>query len=148
MYVKLNDFTIVQLRADYKGPAITHPHYLETLNAQILQHIRLKSWLQLHAAAYPLLDVSLMQSENRLLRPNCVFWNLERMDQWHEAQDIENMIKQNACALAFLQQRLRQSGAPALPEKMSGSRIDSRTVVLNAKRKTYPTLVLYSNQSE
>lgn len=105
-----------QIRADYTGPQIVHPRYLQTINAQILHHMRLQSWFRLHASAFPLLDVSLMQSENRLLRPNCIFWNLERMDQWHEAKSLQAMIAQNDCAIDFLEQRLSQSGAPALPE--------------------------------
>jgi hypothetical protein len=104
-----------QIRADYTGPKLTHPRYLERLNAQILQQQKLQAWFRLHAAAYPLLDVSLMQSENRLLSPNCVFWNLERMDQWLEAESLAQMIEQNACAIAFLEQRLALSGAPPLP---------------------------------
>lgn len=97
-----------------EGAPVRHPRRLQILNEQILRHIRLRAWFQLQARSFPLLDVSLMQSENRLLRPDCLFWNLERMDQWREAGSLEAMLKQNACALGFLEQRLLASGAPAV----------------------------------
>jgi hypothetical protein len=82
------------------------------LNRQIKEHIRLKSQMQLLADRYPLIDTSLMQAENRLERPDAVFYNLERMDQWREAGTIDNMLRVNREAITFLRQRLQQSGAP------------------------------------
>jgi hypothetical protein len=82
------------------------------LNRQIKEHLRLKSQMQLLADRYPLIDTSLMQAENRLERPGAVFYNLERMDQWREAGTIDNMLGVNREAIAFLRQRLNQSGAP------------------------------------
>lgn len=101
--------------ANAAGVPVEHPRRLQILNEQILRHIRLRAWMQLQARAFPLLDVSLMQSENRLLRPDCLFWNLERMDQWREAGSLERMLQQNACALTFLEQRLLAAGAPLPP---------------------------------
>jgi hypothetical protein len=68
--------------------------------------------MQLLADRYPLIDTSLMQAENRLERPDAVFYNLERMDQWREAGTIDHMLRVNRQASAFLRQRLQQSGAP------------------------------------
>jgi hypothetical protein len=82
------------------------------LNRQIKEHLRLKSQMQLLADRYLLIDTSLMQAENRLERPDANFYNLERMDQWHEAGTIDNMLRVNREAIAFLRQRLEQSGAP------------------------------------
>jgi hypothetical protein len=66
----------------------------------------------LNADRYPFIETSLMQAENGLMRSGGVFYNLERMDQWHEAETIDNMLKVNQEAIAFLQERLQQSGAP------------------------------------
>lgn len=88
------------------------PHRLLELNRQIKAHLRLKSQMQLLADRYPLIDTSLMQAENRLERPQAVFYNLERMDQWREAGTLDNMLRTNREAIAFLRQRLEQSGAP------------------------------------
>lgn len=88
------------------------PRRLLELNRQIKDHLRLKSQMQLLADRYPLIDTSLMQSENGLEQPDTVFYNLERMDQWCEAGTIDNMLRVNRDAIAFLRQRLVQSGAP------------------------------------
>ncbi|MEH3022079.1 MAG: sulfatase-like hydrolase/transferase [Pseudomonas oryzihabitans] len=101
--------------ASAEGVPVEHPRRLQVLNEQLLRYIRLRAWMELQAKAFPLLDVSLMQSENRLLRPDCLFWNLERMDQWREAGSLERMLQQNACALTFLEQRLLAAGAPPPP---------------------------------
>ena len=83
---------------------------LLTLNRQIKEHLRLRAQMQLLADRYPFIDTSLMQAENGLMRPNGVFYNLERMDQWHEAETIDNMLKVNQEAIAFLRERLQQGG--------------------------------------
>jgi Sulfatase len=88
------------------------PRRLLELNRQIKEHLRLKSQMQLLADRYPLIDTSLMQAENRIIRPGAIFYNLERMDQWREAGTIDNMLRVNREAIAFLRQRLEQSGAP------------------------------------
>lgn len=87
------------------------PRRLLELNRQIKTHLRLKSQMQLLADRHPLIDTSLMEAENRLVRPQAVFYNLERMDQWREAGTIDNMLRVNREAIAFLRQRLEQSGA-------------------------------------
>lgn len=88
------------------------PRRLLELNRQIKEQLRLKSQMQLLADRYPLIDTSLMQSENRLIRPNQIFYNLERMDQWREAGMINKMLQVNRDAIAFLRERLALSGAP------------------------------------
>ncbi|MDX2242169.1 MAG: sulfatase-like hydrolase/transferase [Leptolyngbyaceae cyanobacterium bins.302] len=87
------------------------PRRLLELNRQIKEHLRLRAQMQLLADRYPLIDTSLMEAENRLIRPNAIFYNLERMDQWREAGTIDNMLKVNRAAIAFLKERLQQSGA-------------------------------------
>ncbi|GAP98002.1 hypothetical protein NIES2104_45550 [Leptolyngbya sp. NIES-2104] len=88
------------------------PRRLLELNRQIKEHLRLKSQMQLLADRYPLIDTSLMQAENRLERPGANFYNLERMDQWREAGTLDNMLRVNREAIAFLRERLALSGAP------------------------------------
>lgn len=87
------------------------PHRLLELNRQIKEHLRLKSQMQLLADRYPLIDTSLMEAENRLVRPGAVFYNLERMDQWREAGSFDNLLQVNREAIAFLRERFEQSGA-------------------------------------
>lgn len=52
-----------------------------------------------------------MAAENQLIRPEKVFYNLERMERWREAGSFDNMLRVNREAIAFLQQRFEQSGA-------------------------------------
>jgi Sulfatase len=95
------------------GEAPRVPRRLLELNRQIKEHLRLRAQMQLLAERYPLVDTTLMESENRLIRPDAVFYNLERMDQWREAGTFDNMLRVNREAIAFLRERWRQSGAPA-----------------------------------
>ncbi|MGG6265498.1 sulfatase-like hydrolase/transferase [Leptolyngbya sp. AN10] len=100
-----------EIKAESSTP-VPAPRRLLDLNRQIKDHLRLKSQMQLLADRYPLIDTSLMQSENGLEQPNTVFYNLERMDQWREAGTIDNLLRVNRDVIAFLRQRLAQSGAP------------------------------------
>lgn len=106
--------------AAFSGEAPDAPRHVLRLNRQIKEHLRLTGWMQVHAAAYPRLDLSLMAASNSY-STDAQFWGLDRIDEWPQAGSLDEMLQDNEEALTYLREALEASGAPPLPEPSSPS---------------------------
>lgn len=60
-----------------------------------------------------------MASHNELVTPTR-FWDLNSIDEWPMAENLDRMLHDNEVTLDYLRTARRDSGAPPLPEKRTG----------------------------
>jgi Sulfatase len=100
-----------EIRADSPIPEAPQNKRIQRINNLIREYLLQQASLRLLAPEDPFYDVVLMRAENGLATgtPN-QFYGLDRIDEWYEAETIDNMIQVDENAIQYLResQRARQ----------------------------------------
>ncbi len=83
------------------GADLSHPRYIERINAQIREYFKLHAKATLRAFDDPKMNLLLMEMDHHLLSKHR-FFTVERLMEWNEAGDLEGMVEANAWALETL----------------------------------------------